>query len=150
MAIKRTYSKEFTIGDILFNNKTNSVYFFLKGGFFGTTKINLVKNDGGTYDLFKPYVDAQGKPNTVKIGKTFEVTKRDQTVVEGLTRGTLGLSTTWNAEIKKEVVSSENALFFTTHKLKEPKAINEDLVKVGWVTGVYGVEVPEETQTSAA
>ena len=145
--IKRTYSKEQTIGDIIYNKKSKTVFFSLNLGFMGRKNINLVQNAEGTYDMFGTYFK-DNKPEMYKMGKTFQVTDRNGNVVEGLTQGTLGLSTTWNKELQKEVTSTENALFFVTHKLRETKVINDDLVKVGWVTGKIGVEIEtEETPT---
>ena len=149
MAIQRNYSKKTTIGDILFNKTTGSVYFYIKMGFMGQVKVDLVKNEGGTYDILKPYVDNQGVQKSVKLGKTFPVLTKEKTVVEGLTKGTLGLSTTFNKELKREVTTTENALYFTTHKLKEPKVINDTLIKVGFVTGLFGTEA-DTTQSAAA
>lgn len=146
--IKRNYSKEFTIGDIIFDQAANSVYFYLKAGFFGKTKIILEQNTGGTYDIVKPYYDRHGQQQRVKIGMTFPVKREDETVVEGLTKGTLGLTTAWDSKLEKEIVTTDNALYFTTHKLKKMTAINENLIKVGWVTGVYGT-VAKDTQEEA-
>ena len=142
--VKRSYTEETTIGDILYNTKTKTVFFNIQMGFMGRKSINLVQNQEGTYDMFGTYMK-DGELHMYKMGKTFQVTDRNGGVVEGLTQGTLGLRTSWNKEIKKEVSSTEDAIFFMTHKLKENKKINDDLVKVGWVTGKYGFEIISQT-----
>jgi len=142
--IQRNYSKETTIGDIMYNTKTKTVFFNIQMGFMGRKSINLVQNQEGTYDMFGTYFKDE-KPEMYKMGKTFQVTDRNGGVVEGLTQGTLGLRTSWNKQIQKEVSSTEDAIFFVTHKLKETKKVNDDLVKVGWVTGQFGFEIVSET-----
>ena len=147
--IQRVYSKETTIGDIMYNTKTKTVFFNIQMGFMGRKSINLVQNQEGTYDMFGTYFK-DGKPEMYRMGKTFQVTDRNGGVVEGLTQGTLGLRTSWNKEIKKEVSSTEDAIFFVTHKLKESKKVNDDLVKVGWVTGQFGFEIATKTQETTS
>ena len=146
--IQRVYSKETTIGDIMYNTKTKTVFFNIQMGFMGRKSINLVQNQEGTYDMFGTYMK-DGEIQMYKMGKTFQVTDRNGGVVEGLTQGTLGLRTSWNKEIKKEVSSTEDALFFVTHKLKETKKVSDDLVKVGWVTGQFGFEVVSQKQETS-
>ena len=42
--IQRNYSKETTIGDIMYNTKTKTVFFNIQMGFMGRKSINLVQN----------------------------------------------------------------------------------------------------------
>ena len=143
--VKRDYGKEQSFGDILYNNKTKTVFFSIDGGIFGRKTILLAKNQEGTYDMFGTYFQ-NGENMTYRMGKTFEVLNSEKQVVQGLTKGTLGLSTKYSQELQREITSTENAIFIVTHKLKEVKQINEDLVKIGWVTGNFGIESKPENQ----
>jgi hypothetical protein len=77
----------------------------------------------------------------VSLGRTFPVKDRSGAIVEGITNGSFGLTKVWDAEAKKEVTTSDvAAIYFSTHKLKEPKALGESgLKKVGWVTAKIAV-----------
>lgn len=140
--IKRSYGKERTFGDIIYNPQTRSVFCSINLGFFGKTTVTLVKRaEDGAYDLMKNYKDRNGQEQIVCVGKTFPSKKRDDSIVDGLTQGTLGLFQKYNAEKQKELTDSSDALFITTHKLKEPKAFGENgLKKIGYITGKFGIE----------
>lgn len=140
--IKRSYGKERTFGDIIYNPKTKSVFCSINLGFFGKTAITLVKRqDDGAYDLMKAYNDRNGQEQVVCIGKTFPVKDKKGEVVDGLTQGTLGLLKRYDNEKKKELTDSSDALFITTHKLKENKPLGDSgLVKVGYISGRFGIE----------
>lgn len=139
--IIRAYGKEFTIGDIMYNKKEDTVYFILNGGSFGIHKIILVKNDQGTYDMMKSYMGKDGQPAIVKLGKTFPVTRKDGSTAEGLTQGTFALGVKWDKESSREISDNRNALYFTTHKLRDNETVNDNMIKVGWVTGQFGIEI---------
>jgi hypothetical protein len=142
----RTYGNERTFGDILYSPKTQSVFCNIELGFFGRTTVTLQKRDDDTYDLLKSYIDKQGQEQVIKLGQTFPVTKADGTPVEGMTKATLGLFKRYDKVIGKEVTDNSDALFITTHKLKEPKPLgNSGLMKVGFITGQFGIEVSSET-----
>ncbi|MGE4517775.1 MAG: hypothetical protein AB7D96_13040 [Arcobacteraceae bacterium] len=139
--IKRTYGKERTLGDIIYNPTTKSVFCSINLGFFGKKNITLIKRaDDGAYDLAVVYTK-NGEEHIATIGKTFPSKRKDGSVVEGLTQGTLGLLKRYDAEKKKEFTDSSDALFITTHKLKEPKALGDSgLMKVGYISGKFGIE----------
>ena len=143
--IKRTYGKQQTT-DILYNAQTKIVSFRIDLGWFGSTIFNLVPNQEGTYDVFKLYYDKNNQAQLARVGKTFKVTKQDGTVVEGLTKTTIGMRTQWDKELKKSIVTNEDCIIFTTHKLKESKKINDTTVKVGWVDFVIGTELPVQQE----
>ncbi len=135
--ITREYGKERTLGDIIYNPSNGSVFCNIQLGFFSKT-INLKKREDGCYDIL---VSRFNSEETVKIGQTFPVTKQDKSVVEGLTQCTLGLITTYDSTKQKNVTNSDDALFMTTHKLKEPKAFGDKgFKKVGYITGKFGIE----------
>lgn len=139
---KRTYGTERTFGDIIYNPSTKSVFCSINLGFFGKTTVTLIKrSEDGCYDLMKSYVDNKGHEQIVKVGQTFPVKSQDNTVVEGLTQGTLGLFQKFDSVKQKELTDSSDALFITTHKLKEPKAFGEKgFKKVGYISGNFGIE----------
>lgn len=144
MAIKRHYGQERTLGDIMFNPTTKTVFCSLKLGFFGSKTITLMKRADGCYDLLTTKYNSD---ETIKIGQTYPVKKQDGTVIEGLTQTTLGLLTTYNEEKKKELTDTTDALFITTHKLKEPKTVgNKGFKKIGYITGKFGIEIAENSQ----
>ena len=139
---KRTYGTEHTFGDIIYNPSTKSVFCSMNWGFFGKTTVTLIKRiEDGCYDLMKSYKDRNGQEQIICVGKTFPVKKKDGSIVEGLTQGTLGLLKRYDAEIKKEVTGSSDALFITTHKLKETKSLSDSgFIKVGYISGKFGIE----------
>lgn len=118
----------------------------LKVGFF-EKNITLVKREDG-YDLMKAYNDRNGQEQVVCIGKTFQVKNRSGNIIEGLSQGTLGLISTYNKDKQKNVTDSSDALFITTHKLKEPKRFGDKgFMKVGYITGKFGIEI-EQSNTN--
>jgi len=139
--IKRTYGKERALGDIIYNPATKSVFCSMNLGFFGKKNITLIKrSDDGAYDLAVTYTK-NGEEQIAIVGKTFPSKRRDGAIVQGLTQGTLGLLKRYDSEKKKEVTDNSDALFITTHKLKESKPLGESgLLKVGFITGKFGIE----------
>lgn len=145
---RRTYGKERTFGDIIYNPQTKSVFMNIDLGFFGRTTLTLVKREDGAFDLVKPYVDKNGNEQVVTIGKTFPAKKKDGTIVEGVTKGTLGLFKRYDKETKKNLTDNSDALFITTFKIKEPQKLGDTgLVKVGYISGQFGIEVAESDNT---
>lgn len=147
---ERTYGQERTFGDIIYNPTTKSVFMNIDLGFFGRTTLTLVKREDGAFDLMKPYVDKQGQEQVAMIGKTFPSKRKDGTVVDGVTKGTLGLFKRYDKESKKSLTDNSDALFISTFKLKEPQKLGDTgLIKVGYVSGKFGIETNEEqTQKS--
>lgn len=139
---KRTYGTERTFGDIIYNPSTKSVFCSINLGFFGKTTVTLIKrSEDGCYDLMKSYKDRNGQEQIICVGKTFPVKKKDGSLVDGLTQGTLGLLKRYDAELKKEITDSSDALFITTHKLKENKSLGDSgFIKVGYLSGKFGIE----------
>ncbi len=148
MATKRIYGKERTLGDIIYNPATNSTFTTINLGFFGKKSFALVEQNDGFDIMVKT-----NSEELVKIGKTFLAKKQDGTLINGVTKGTLGLLKRYNSELRKEVTDNSDALFISTHLLKEAKPIgNDGLLKIGFLKGVFGLEiesneVPNETQT---
>lgn len=140
--IKRNFGKERTFGDIIYNPQNKTVFASINLGFFGKTTVTLVKRqDDGAYDLMKAYTDRNGQEQVVCVGKTFPVRKRDGSLVEGLSQGTLGLLKRYVSSLEKEITDNSDALFITTHKLKEPKVLGDSgLMKVGYISGKFGIE----------
>lgn len=137
--IKRTFGKERNLGDIIHNPKTNSVFCSINLGFFGKKTINFVKRkEDGCYNIM---VSKYNSEETIKVGQTFPVKRQDKTIVEGLTQTTLGLFSTYDNVKKKELTNSSDALFLTTHRLREPEPFGDKgFRKVGYVTGRFGIE----------
>ncbi len=100
---KRTYGTERTFGDIIYNPSTKSGFCSINLGFFGKTTVTLIKrSEDGCYDLMKSYKDRNGQEQIICVGKTFPVKKKDGSLVDGLTQGTLGLLKRYDAELKKK------------------------------------------------
>lgn len=137
--IKRVYGKRKTIGDIIHNKETGITFCRIQAGFFGYHTINLVKQNDGSFVIEKQYF-VDGEYKTVKIGKTFPAKDKLGNDVEGITQAALGLGTTWDKELGKNITDVTDALFITTHLLKNEESINENLTKVGWVSGQFGIE----------
>jgi len=138
--IKRSYGKERIFADIIYNPATKSVFCSLNLGFFGKKNITLIKRADGAYDLAVTYTK-NGEEQIAIIGKTFPVKKQSGAIVEGLTQGTLGLLKRYDSKLQKEITDSSDALFITTHKLRENKPLGESgLLKVGYISGRFGIE----------
>lgn len=139
--IKRSYGKERNLGDIIYNPQTKSVFCSFNLGFFGKKNITLIKRaDDGAYDLAVTYTK-NGEEQIAIVGKTFPAKKKDGSLINGLTQGTLGLLKRYDKELKKEITDNSDALFITTHKLKESKQLGESgMMKVGFITGKFGIE----------
>lgn len=142
MATNRIYGKERTLGDILYNPTTKVVFTSINLGFFGKKNITLVKQNDGGFDLM---VSKFNSDELIKIGKTFPAKKQDGNLIDGITKGTLGLLKRYDSELKKEVTDNSDALFISTHKLKEAKPLSGDsgLIKIGFLKGVFGLEADE-------
>ncbi len=138
--IKRAYGKRKTIGDIIHNSETGITFCRIQSGFFGYHTINLVKQEDGSFMIEKQYFQ-DGEYKTVKVGKTFPVKDKEGHDVEGLTQAALGLGTSWDKDLSKNITDTTDALFVTTHLLKKEEKINDNLTKVGWVDGQFGIEV---------
>jgi hypothetical protein len=142
--VNRNYGIERGFGDIIYNPKTRSVFANIDLGFFGRTTLTLIKRDDGGFDLMKNYTDRDGNEQVVCIGKTFPATRRDNTIVSDMTKGTLGLLRKYDDVLKKEITDNSDALYITTHKLKESKPLGDSgLSKVGFITGQFGIEIAE-------
>ncbi len=135
---QRTFGKNRNLGDIIYNPSTKSVFCKINLGFFGNKTITLVKREDNCYDLM---VSKYNSEETIKVGQTFPVKNKGETV-EGLTQTTLGLFSEYDSIKQKNITSSNDGLFITTHKLKEPKKIGDKgFQKVGYITGKFGIEI---------
>ena len=148
-ATKRTYGKERTFGDIIYNPSTKSVFCSINLGFFGKTTVTLVKRaDDGAFDLMKSYKDRNEQEQVVCVGKTFPAKKQDGTIIEGMTKGTLGLLKKYDKEKQKEFTDNSDALFIITHKLKENKPLGDTgMLKIGYISGYFGIEITESNSS---
>jgi hypothetical protein len=148
--IRRAYGVERTFGDILLNPQTKSVFARIDLGAFSLSLSFVRRSDKKTYDLFKSYVAKDGTAQLVKLGQTFPATRRDGSEVENVSRATIGLFRQYDKELKKELTRSNDALFINVIKLKEPKVLGESgLQKVGFITGVFGIELEGDNAKAA-
>ncbi len=146
MATKRTYGKERTLGDIIYNPHNKTVFTSINLGFFGKKSITLVKKDDGSFDLM---VSKYNSEELIQIGRTFPAKDKNGNPIEGITQGTLGLLKRYDSELKKEITDNSDALFITTHKLKETKALGDSgLIKVGYIKGKFGIEIEANTNVT--
>lgn len=146
-AISRNYGVERHFGDILYNPETKSVFTRVEAGVFSVSLTLVLREDRKTYDVLKPYKAKDGTDQVVKLGQSFPIQDKNNAEVEGLSRFSLGLYREYDQELKKEITRSNDALFLTIHKLKEPKLLGESgLKKVGWITGQFGIETPKASE----
>ncbi len=147
--IKRTYGNERNFGDVLYNPQTKSVFCNIELGFFGRTTLTLSKREDGGFDLLKNYKDKNGQEQVITLGKTFPAKRKDGTIVEGVTKGTLGLLKRFDKELGKNITDNSDALFITTHKLKENQKLGEsNFVKIGFISGQFGIENQEQSNNA--
>jgi len=143
----RLYGMERGLGDIIYNPATKVVLGTINGGFFGRVTLTIKKDSDGGYLLLKPYKDRDGQEQVVTVGKTFPIKDRSGSIVEGLSKGTLGLLKQYSQELKKEVTLSNDCLVITTHKLKEVKPLGESgWQKIGYITGQFAIEKTDNQQ----
>lgn len=134
--VKRIYGLERNLGDIIYNPATKTVFCKINFGFFAKT-VTLVKQENGGFDMM---VSKANSEELVRIGKTYPVAN-----VEGITKGTLGLLKRYDKELEKEITDNSDALFISTHKLKQTKAIGESkLLKIGYIKGQIGIEISDD------
>lgn len=148
MTTKRTYGIERYLGDIMYDPKTKVVFARIGLGKLFQTTITLTKNGDGGYDITKPIKNREGQEVVLKLGKTFPAKRKDGSILEGMTKGSFGLVTTYDKELGKEISTNEDAIFFTTHKLKETKQVGS-IMKIGFITGQFGIEIQEEVKGDA-
>ncbi|MBT5490881.1 hypothetical protein HOK00_00830 [bacterium] len=141
--MNRNYGKDRTLGDIIYNPETNAVFCNLDLGVL-SLNLTLNKREDGCYDLLKPYTSKNGDTGVMKLGRTFQVTRQDKTVVEGLSRTSLALFSKYNKDSGKNEWQTDDQLQIVTHKLKETVNLGDSgFVKVGWITGKFGIEVDD-------
>jgi hypothetical protein len=144
--VRRAIGVERTLADILLNPETNSEFARIDLGWFSLSIKLVQREDEITYDLYKPYVAKDGSDQLARLGQTFPATRRDGSLVEGVSKATLGLYREYDKELKKELTKSNDALFLTIIRLRDPKPIGESgLKKVGYITGVFGIELEDES-----
>lgn len=147
--VNRKYGKERAMGDIFYSSNDKSVFMVLNAGFLGQTTLALQKQQDGTFDVLKPYLDKLGQAQVARLGKMFPAKNKAGQPVEGTTKGTFGLFREYDKEIKKSLTSSRDCLILTTHKLQTNVPVGENgLLKIGYVTGQYGIETDEFPQAS--
>lgn len=144
--IKRNYGAERVLGDIIYNPTTKSVFCSLNFGFLGKQNFTLKKNQENGYDLSKSYKDGNGNEQEITLGKLFPVKNKNGEIVEGLTKGSFGLFSQYDKETKKTFTKNNDCIYLVSHKLQEPKVINQSgFKKLGWITGQFAVEVQSYT-----
>ncbi|MBT5490840.1 hypothetical protein HOK00_00625 [bacterium] len=142
--ITRTYSNEQTLGDILYNPETKSVWMSIELGLVGKLNIGLELQEDKTYTLTKKFGS-----KISNIGRTFQVTDKENNVIEGITQGNIALGNRYDSTLKKNVLVNDNAIFFKTFKLKKAQVISDKLVKVGFVKGCFGINTTPQQQEAA-
>ena len=141
MPIDRYYGNDRgSLGDILHNTKYQELSCKLKLGALGSVTVYLTKRDDGCYDLSRKYKDGTKGFKSFKIGRTFPVKNKDKIIVEGLTQGGLALLSEYDPGKERDVFNSNDCLMIVTHESKEKITINENLIKVGYITGKFAVE----------
>lgn len=136
--ITKNYSDEINKGTMFRNSKTGQVWISLEMGSLGSFNYGLMKNDKGAHNLVVSRVK-DDKKVLVKVGESFKATRKDGTVVEGIEKISFGLDNTYNSELKKNVISNQNCLYVTTHLLKEEVTLSNNVIKIGYLKGTYGV-----------
>jgi hypothetical protein len=148
--IKRHYGKERSFGDVFFNKSTKKVSASLNFGFtMGTLYLVFKKNkeDGG-FDLFKEVFTKDGEKKEFPIGRAFKRTKSDGGIVDGQFSFTIPLTVVWDKETQKELSSNNDAIYLKMVQLKERKSINDDVDKIAFITGQFGIEINDDDFSS--
>jgi len=139
------YSSKINLGQIKQFTSNESIIWELNAGFFGKKTYTLKPKDDGTYDIsIGVFSKDINKFKDIKIAQTFHVKNKEGQIVEGLTQTTLALTSSYDAELKKEVYDDSNAIYITTHLLKNPKVISDKVSQIGWVDGSIGITQVEE------
>ena len=141
--IQRNYGKDRgSFGDIIHSKSSSEFFSKLNLRAVGQIELTLKRREDGCYDIRKVYYkDSERK--SFSLGKTFLVKNKNKNVVEGLTQFGLSLFSEYDSTQEKDVMSNADCLILTTHKLKEQKSINDDLTKVGYITGKFAIEKPD-------
>lgn len=144
--VARNYGIERNFGEVIYNPQTKVVLANIQLGMFGKFSFTLKKdNQYGGFDLLKPYKDRQGNEQVVKLGKLFPAKNKQGEIVEGINKGALSLLRQYDKKLEKEINNSNDCLIITTHKLKKEEPMgNSGWIKLGYITGQFGIEKPSQ------
>lgn len=137
--VKRTYGKEKNFGNII-KTSEGATIMKLSFGALGQLDLTMRKAERGI-ELLKSYTDKEGNEQSVCLGILFPAKDNNNNVIQGISKATLGLRREYNKELRKNVTHNDDAIFLTTHKLRTPKKMDNGNVELGYITGVFGIEV---------
>lgn len=141
-SIKRVYGKERNVGNILFDTESKKLLMQINLGFFGRQSFNLVKNEDESFKITKTILNkTENSSKEIAYGRLFPAKNKEGQVVQGICKGSLGLISEYDREAQKNLIVNDDVLLITTHKLKEEiKFSDSSLIKVGYITGIFGIE----------
>jgi len=143
--VERNFGNERDFGDVL-ETKEGKLFATIKAGFF-QKKIGLVERseeEGGGYDVTARNYSTN---EDIVIGRTFPNKKKDGTVQKYVQDLTLPLFTVYSKEDRKDINAKEDSLYLRIVFLENTKQINENLTKVAFIKGQYGIEVKHDIPT---
>jgi len=148
--VARNFGNEREFGDVL-QSKEGNYFATIKAGFF-QKKIGLrPRTEDEGFDVM---VRNYSTNEDIVIGRTFPNTKKDGTVQKYVQDLTLPLFTAYSKKEGKDINGKEDSLYLRIIFLENTKQINENLTKVAFIKGQYGIEVkrdiPIETPTTTS
>lgn len=144
--IKRIYGKERYMGNVLYDEENKKVFINIELGFFGRQNFELVKNEDETFSIIKTIFNkTENSSKEVSFGKLFPVKNKEDQIVQGIHKGSLGLLKEYDKEAQKNMIVNNDVLFISTHKLKERiKLGDSNFWKIGYIKGKFGIEENKE------
>lgn len=144
--VKRVYGKERYIGNVVFDEENKKVFINIELGFFGRQDFELVKNEDETFNIIKTIFNkTENSSKDVTFGKLFPVKNKEGQIVQGISKGSLGLLKEFNKEAQKNMIVNNDVLLISTHKLKEKVKLGDsNFWKIGYIKGRFGLEENNE------
>lgn len=149
--VKRYYGVERTFGDIIHDNRSNETSARIFVGALGMMELVFSRRDDGLFDISKVYYKDRER-KLMSLGQSFHVKNKRKEIVEGLSQFPLALLSSYDKELESKIMSNEDCLILTIHKLKKQIKIgeNQEKTKLGYLTGRFAIEQVIPNETSAA
>lgn len=144
--VKRVYGKERYIGNVVFDEENKKVFIRIELGFFGRQDFELVKNEDETFNIIKTIFNkTENSSKDITFGKLFPAKNKEGQIVQGISKGSLGLLKEFNKEAQKNMIVNNDVLLISTHKLKEKVKLGDsNFWKIGYIKGIFGLEENNE------
>lgn len=140
--VKRYYGVDRPFGDIIHDKKSDETSARIFVGALGMVELIFSKRDDGLFNISKVYYKERER-KFVSLGQSFPVKNKKKELVEGLSQFPLALLSSYDKDLESKIMSNEDCLILTIHKLKKQIKLgeNQEKTKVGYLTGKFAIEM---------